>query len=163
MRLVKGTSLDAKRLKEIHISAYQKSYRGYLPDEYLDSLSITEEVVQKTALYIEKTECYFVEENDEKIAFAYLLDETGEKDVFELMAIYVHPDFQRQGVGRFFVSELIKIKKQKGFKKVILWTIKDGPAVGFYEKIGFKLDKAKESKFWKFNVPIVLFEKNFSE
>ncbi len=158
MKLVKGMPEDARILKNIHVSAYQTCYRGYLPDEYLDSLGVNEDVVDRTAKYIEANECYFIEVDNEKIAFVYLCYPKENEQQFEIQAIYVHPECQKKGVGRFFVNELARMKKEEGFQKVIAWTMKEGPSIGFYEKMGFK-QIAGEEKFWKFNIPIICYEK----
>ena len=158
MKLVKGMPEDARILKNIHVSAYQTSYRGYLPDEYLDSLVVNEDVVDRTAKYIEANECYLIEVDNEKVAFVYLAYTEDRRDTFEIQAIYVHPECQKKGVGCFFVNELARMKKEEGFQKVIAWTMKEGPSIGFYEKMGFK-QIAGEEKFWKFNIPIICFEK----
>ena len=160
MKLVKGLPEDARILKNIHVCAYQKCYRGFLPDEYLDSLTVNDDIVERTARHIEKTECYFVELDSEKIAFVYLDYPKENEQQFEIMAIYVRPDNQKKGVGRFLIDELIQMKKKEGFRQVIAWTIKNGPSVGFYEKTGFK-QAAGDAKFWKFDIPLVCFEKEF--
>ena len=160
MRLVKGEPKDARDLKNIHVSAYQKCYRGFLPDEYLDSLVVNDDIVERTARYIEKTECYFVEVDSKKVAFVYLDYSKENEQQFEIMAIYVHPDNQKKGVGRFLIDELTQMKKKEGFKRVIAWTIKEGPSIGFYQKMNFKQIE-KEEKFWKFDIPIICFEKEF--
>ena len=158
MKIVKGLPKDARALKNIHVSAYKTSYRGFMPDDYLNSLAVTEDVVERTKAYIEKTECYMVEENGEKIAFVYLDYPKEKKEVFEIMAIYVHPIWHHKGVGRLIVNELSQIKKKEGFEKIIAWTMKNGPSVGFYEKMGF-VQVSGESKFWRFDIPLILFEK----
>lgn len=158
MKLVKAEPIHAKRLKEIHISAYQHSYRGFLPDDYLDNLKITPEIVSKTAAYIEKTESYFAEDQGILKAFVYLDYPKEYPDSFEIMAIYVHPDYHKSGVGRFLVNELAQMKKKDGFKNCVAWTMKNGPSIGFYEKNGF-LKQNKCEKMWRFDVPIIMFKK----
>lgn len=143
MKLVKGEPKDAKDLKKIHVSAYQTSYRGYIPDDYLDSLSVSDDVVERTARFIEANECYLIEVDNEKVAFVYLAYPEDRKDTFEIQAIYVHPDCQRKGVGRFFVNELAQMKKKEGFQKVIAWTIKEALQSDFMKKRGFIKLKVK--------------------
>lgn len=158
MKIVKGLPKDARTIKIIHVNAYQKCYRGYLPDDFLDSLSVSDDVVERTARFIEANECYLIEVDNEKVAFVYLAYPKDRTDTFEIQAIYVHPDCQRKGVGRFFVNELAQMKKKEGFQKVIAWTIKEGPSIGFYEKTGFYQIEG-ENKFWRFDIPLVCFEK----
>ena len=159
MRLVRALPSHAKDLKKIHIAAYQKSYRGYLSDEYLDSLSLTDVVIKKTAAYIEKTEGYLVETEDGFVGFMYISSDPDFEDAFEIMALYVHPDCHKKGVGSFMVNEICALKRKEGFSKCIAWTMKHGPSIGFYEKKGFRRVEGKE-KIWREMVPLILFEKD---
>ena len=48
------------------------------------------------------------------------------------------------------VKKVCQIKKAKGYKKLILWTIKDGPSIGFYTKQGLRPSKLPEKKVGPF-------------
>lgn len=43
--------------------------------------------------------------------------------------LYVHPDFQTQGVGSALMKEICRLKKEDSYNKLIVWTIKDGPSM----------------------------------
>lgn len=51
---------DALKIKQIHNKAYQISYRGYLPDAYLDNLSVQEDDILKMQNHLQTAECYVV-------------------------------------------------------------------------------------------------------
>lgn len=159
MKLVKGLPQHAKDVKSIHIAAYQKSYRGYISDEYLDGLSLTEDVIERTSRHIEKTETYLVEHEEKFVSFMYLMNLEDKPDSFEIMAIYVHPDYQKGGVGCFMINEVCALKKKEGYSKCIAWTMKNGPSLGFYKKMGFSHVPNME-KIWRENIPLILFEKD---
>lgn len=147
---------DAILIKTIHIKAYQKSYRGYLPDEFLDNLKIDDDVIERTKKYIEKTEGYIVSKGEDAIAFCYV-NNLSENE-FEIQAIYADPNHHKNGAGRQLVNYLCEMKKQKGYKTCIAWTMKHGPSKGFYEKTGFKrMDN--DEKMWKFDVPLIKYTK----
>ena len=55
------------------------------------------------------------------------------------------------------VKGLGKDKKRQGLSKCVVWTMKFGPSLPFYEKIGFAM--TKEEKVWKFDIPIIELEK----
>lgn len=76
------------------------------------------------------------------------------------MAIYIHPDFQRCGAGSALLHEISHIKKEQGYTKLVLWTIKKGSSLGFYKKHCMKQSEDIEEKIWKFNIPIICLEKD---
>ncbi len=157
MKVRRANSTDAFAVKSAHYHAYQVNYRGYLPDDYLDNMPFDAAVVERTANYINEHEYYVAEKEGQVLGFAsceYPADGT-----VEIMMLYVHPDFQRQGVGSFLVNEICRLKKSAGYNKLILWTLQNGPSLGFYQKIGFLQTKGVSAKFWKLDLPIIQLEK----
>ena len=163
MKVRPAIPTDAKAVKAVHYYAYQISYRGYLPDDYLNGLVFDEATITRTAQKIRETEYYVAEKNEKVIGFANLC--YPEEKTVEVQTLYVHPNFQKQGAGSALLDEICKIKKNAGYRKVVLWTIKDGPSLGFYEKKGFQPSSVPEKnmplyKPWKFDVSIIRLEKD---
>jgi len=156
IKIRQATPEDAKDIKSAHYHAYQVSYRGYLPDDFLDKMPFDEAVIERTANYIKNRE-YLVAETDHHVIGFASLDYPEEKTV-EIMALYVHPEFQNKGAGSALINEVCRLKKKLGFHKLVLWTIKDGPSIGFYQKQGLK-PSDMAGKFWKLDIPIIRFEK----
>lgn len=148
---------DARDIKSIHIHAYQSNYRGYLPDDFLDNMSFDKGIIERTANRVKEVEYYVAEIKGRVVGFLAL--EYPEKGVVEVQLLYVHPDFQRQGVGTALMKEVYHLKEGKGYNKLIAWTIKDGPSVGFYQKQAMKISDIPTKPFWKFDIPLVRFEK----
>ncbi|MBR6411992.1 MAG: GNAT family N-acetyltransferase [Alphaproteobacteria bacterium] len=157
MKIRRGTPLDAKEIKSAHYHAYQVSYRGYLPDDFLDHMPFDENVINRTENYIKEHEYYVAEIDNHVIGFVNL--EYPEEKTVEIMALYIHPDFQRQGAGSALVNEVCRRKKEEGYSKLVLWTMKDGPSLGFYQKQGLMFSNTAE-KYWKLNIPIIRMEKD---
>ena len=153
-----ATPDDALSIKRIHTNAYKHSYRGFLPDEYLDSLEITDEKVEKTRQYLTQAECSIALYADTPAGFAYVSEY---QDCFEINALYIDPEYQKHGLGSLLINTLCKEKQKKGFSKCIVWTMKFGPSLGFYQKNGFTL--TAEEKIWKFDIPIIKLEKKLSK
>lgn len=156
MKIRQALPNDAKSIKEIHVAAYQTSYRGYLPDDELNTMAVTEERIQRTAEYLKKVEGWVVEDNGKIIGFAYVA--YPEPEAFEINLLYVHPDYYRKKAGSTLLSFLCQEKKKQEYKRLIVWTLKNGPSIGFYKKMGLN-QIAGEEKMWKFNLPIIRFEK----
>lgn len=147
---------DAPAIKKIHKETYQTSYRGYIPDEYLDNIPLNAEVIERTRKYLETTECWLAVYDEKTAGFAYIA--YPEDDAFEINALYVHPKYQKSGIGSKLINYLCKEKKARGLSKCIVWTMKFGPSLPFYEKLSFK--RTNEEKTWKFNIPIIKLVKN---
>ena len=156
MKIRKATLKDAKDIKSAHYHAYQVNYRGYVPDDFLDSLKFDDVAIQRMADYMKKDEFYVAEKEGHVIGFAEL--RSPEEGVVEIGGLYVHPDFQKLGAGSSLVKKVCQIKKAKGYKKLILWTIKDGPSIGFYTKQGLRPSSLPEKKAGPFIA--VRFEKD---
>lgn len=142
---------DAMAIEEVHSRAYKISYRGYLPDDFLDNLSIDEEALKKTQNFLKTSEGYVVENQGKVIAFAFV--GAFQQKCFEINALYVDPDFQRSGAGSLLVNYLLENKKQVGYKSCVVWTMSEGPSVGFYEKLLFV--KTQNKKMWKFGISVI--------
>lgn len=147
---------EVNSIVELIQASYKFSYRGYVPDEYLDNLSITEDILKKWRSYLQKYECYVAEEENQIIAFL-MLDNNKKIKTFEICVLYVKPKYQKQGIGSSLVKFACDMKKKNKYQKCELLTIKNGPSTTFYEKIDFI--KTTEEKACKFTIPIIKFEK----
>lgn len=65
------------------------------------------------------------------VPVGFLLLEIGEKTT--IRGLWVDPTFRKQGIGESLVQESIKLCTSS-----ILHVNANGPAVGFYEKLGFQ-------------------------
>ena len=151
-----ATIEDAYAIRNVHVSAYKTSYRGFLPDDVLDAMYVDdEEAINKMKKYLAETECHVVEENGTIIAFAYV--SYPKTDIFEINAIYVHPQYQRAGAGSLLMDKICEEKICKKYNKCVVWTMKNGPSLPFYYKKGFII--TSEEKMWKYDIPIIMLEK----
>lgn len=70
--------------------------------------------------------------------------------IFEDVALHflglaVHPDCQRQGIGRALIEDLVSIACGHGLKKITLDTVKETGNVTLFEKLGFHTVKEDEA------------------
>ena len=144
IKIRQATIQDAKDIKSAHYHAYQVNYRGYAPDDFLNSLVFDDAAIQRMADHIKENEYYVAEKEGCVIGFVNL--RYPQKHVVEIGGLYVHPDFQKLGVGSALMKKVCHMKKKLGYTKLILWTIKDGPSLGFYAKQGLKPSRVPEKK-----------------
>jgi GNAT superfamily N-acetyltransferase len=54
----------------------------------------------------------------------------------ELHALYVGPSCQKSGVGRMLVGSVARKLHDQGHKSMVVWTLTNNAARGFYERLG---------------------------
>ena len=149
----KATPDDAKQIKMLHTKTYKISYRNFIPDDYLDNLSATEEKIQKLKTHIQESTYFVATENEQILGFINI--DCNSLNTLEIYALYIDPDYQKQGIGTLLIDTVLK--ENPKYKKCILWTMKYGPSLKFYEKHGFH--PTSNEKIWKFDIPIIMLEK----
>lgn len=82
------------------------------------------------------TFCIQILKDNKVVGFGRTMDDT---DYCMIYDVVVHKDFQKQGVGKILMDEIMKYVKSHNFTNVRLfyWTKNDGLSM-FYEKFGFE-------------------------
>lgn len=143
---------DARAIANVHVASWQVIYRGHIPDDVLDDLSIDErEKLWKTALE-NNTDVLVLEEDNNLIGFISFCPsrdaDSNSKTTAEISAIYLHPDRWKKGLGKSLLNAVINELKKLGYTEVTLWVLDSNQqARKFYESMGFacssdiKMDK----------------------
>ena len=136
---------DADALGAIHVLAWQKAYRGLMPDEYLDGLSIDE----RRAMWKDHlrdgtgdSRVLVAAQRGQVRGFATVGPDRGdEKDAGELYAINLHPDHWRHGIGRKLLDASVDALREGGYRRAVLWVhVGNDRARRFYEALGWRCD-----------------------
>jgi len=131
---------DALAIARVHIASWRSTYRGLLPDVYLDSLTEPEYAERwKRLLHEGSSRVYVVEDGGLLVGFSSggpeRAGETGYTG--ELYAIYVLDGFQHRGHGRDLVRAVVDGLREMSFEDMIVWVLRDNqPARLFYERLG---------------------------
>jgi ribosomal protein S18 acetylase RimI-like enzyme len=131
---------DAAAVAKVHVATWRSTYRGLLPDDFLESLSEAryEERWQRS-LADDASRVYVAEDANEVIGFASGgRERAGEQGYAgELYAIYVLDEAQGRGHGRALVRAVTAGLRQLGLANMIVWVLRDNPrARSFYERLG---------------------------
>lgn len=121
---------------DVRYTAWQETYRGLMPDQYLDLQSRKKclESIEKNPMDTIVAVC-----GNKVIGFAcYCSDArpfTEHKETSEIMALYVLGDYQGYGVGKDLVEECLS---RLPWPDVVLYVLKGNErAMGFYRHMGF--------------------------
>jgi GNAT superfamily N-acetyltransferase len=140
---------DARRIAEVHVASWRHAYRGLLPDEYLEKLSVDERETQRLAWFSHPgpNSGVFVAEQAGRVvgfaAFEPSRDDDAPSKTGEIPAIYVEPSVMGKGVGRELLEEATAELRLAGYTRATLWVLEANErARRFYENGGWTWDGA---------------------
>ena len=144
---------DARQIAEVHVASWRDAYRGLLPDELLDSLSVeawTELWQERLARAGEATTLILV--LDEKIVGWVGVGPARDSDcdprrTQQVYGIYLRSQYWGQGHGKELYSAAEHQMCQNGAVNAILWVLRDNiRARRFYEAHGYIVDQTQSER-----------------
>ena len=154
---------DARQVAQVHVSSWRHAYRGMLPDENLEPLSIDD----REAMWLgassdpDPKSGTFVAEIEGRIvgfaSFGRSRDDDAPAGTGEVPAIYVEPAALGTGVGRELLRAATDALRDAGFDRASLWVLEANDlARRFYEKAGWRWDgSVSQHDFECANRPVV--------
>ncbi len=136
---------DARAIAQVRVDAWRTTYRGMIPDAYLDGMTVeaSESHWRRILEAAPRRASVFVaERGDDVIGFAagIMLEPPKQGCDAELSAIYLRSDFRRTGTGRRLVGAVAAAQRASGATSLLTWVIAGNrPARAFYEALGAEL------------------------
>jgi len=133
---------DVKAIATVHVTSWQETYRGMMPDSVLDTLSVErranlwKHVIEESTG--EQPVIAVAEHSNRIIGFANYGKEREDDLEYkgELAALYVLKQFHGQGIGRRLMQKSAEGLLNLGMSSMMLWVLKGNPAQKFYEHMG---------------------------
>jgi GNAT superfamily N-acetyltransferase len=154
---------DARSVAEVHVASWRHAYRGVLPGEYLDRLSVDD----REAIWLDafahpdpKSGALVAETSGRIVGFASFgpsRDEDVADGTGEVPAIYVEPAVLGTGVGRELFEAVTRGLRDAGFVRATLWVLEENASARrFYERAGWAWDGAVSTHMFDCaNEPVV--------
>jgi ribosomal protein S18 acetylase RimI-like enzyme len=154
---------DARAIAEVHVASWRWAYRGQLPDEYLDRLSVEEREAQWTSAIADLPHgagVLVAEESGRIVGFVEhgpTGDDDADDSTGEILAIYLLENAIGRGTGRSLLIEALGGLRYGGFRRATLWVLASNDAARrFYEKAGWVWDGTTSTHDFECgNLPIV--------
>jgi len=124
----RATVDDAPLIAQVRIDSWRATYRGLIPDAYLDGMKVEDSTRMWTRVLGAASDaaCTFVAEVEgELVGFAAGITLAERKLDFdaELTALYVLPSAQRAGIGRRLLTEVAATLGAAGAPNLLLWVL----------------------------------------
>lgn len=129
---------DASAIARVHVESWQTTYRGIVPDQYLESLNVEERTARWQDLLRSGSRVFVAEGEGRIIGFVHggaIREPLNNYDA-ELFAIYLLAEAQGRGIGTAILMELVKALNEDGFQSIAVWVLEANAAVRFYEALG---------------------------
>jgi GNAT superfamily N-acetyltransferase len=147
---------DARSIAEIHVRAWRWAYRGLMPAELLDGLSVEqrERMWQRNLAPEGPPNRIWVAEGEEGImgfvATGPSQDPDATAETGEVYAIYLEPEAVGTGVGRQLFSTATDDLRAAGYRTATLWVLdKNERTRRFYELAGWRPDGETKVEPWQ--------------
>ena len=156
LELRHATVADADGIAEVHVRSWQEAYRGLMPQEVLDGLSVSERAANWARILGETgraSQTLVVLDGSRVVGWASFgdardADADGAGSAVgtgELWGIYAHPDAWSTGVGHLLISAVEDTLREAGHETAYLWVLAGNDrASGFYERHGWHADGASK-------------------
>jgi len=150
MNIREARLADAAAIAKVHVDAWQTTYDGLLPDDYISQRSCAKRLEKWTKRlnnnsHSQQTKTYFtyVAENTAGKIVGFvdggLLRGNSATYKGEIYALYILTAYQRQGFGKRLVQAIATRLSELGLNSILVWALAQNPAIYFYQALGGQL------------------------
>lgn len=134
---------DLQGMARVHVETWKTTYRGIVPDNRLDRLSVEADIAAGFGSWLREppsgvAQFVALTSTEEVVGFALACPNREPDPDFtgELGAIYVLRSHQGHGVGTALVREAVRFLVSTGKTSMIVWVLEENPYRRFYERLG---------------------------
>ncbi|HTS82949.1 MAG TPA: GNAT family N-acetyltransferase [Myxococcaceae bacterium] len=130
---------DAPAIARVQVFTWQQTYRGILPDTFLDGLDVERSAESWRAVIADRRRVTLVVDAPAVVGFCTAGPSRGDPGGFrgEVEAIYVHPAEQGRGYGTGLIRAAMAWLSDRRLSPVLVWALEaNTSAHGFYQSLG---------------------------
>lgn len=135
----RATVQDAADIGNVHVVAWQESYRGIVPQPHLDSLDVPTRIKAWKSRLDQGVTTVFVAILDGQLC-GFISGGQAREPIQdfdgEFFAIYLLQAAKGRGIGRLLMRRLAGTLLTKGYSKGFVWVLADNSTRHFYEHLG---------------------------
>ncbi|MBR7617864.1 GNAT family N-acetyltransferase [Phenylobacterium sp. 20VBR1] len=140
---------DAQALAQVHVTSWRETYRGLLPDSFLDRMSVPVNARRFSKSLVTPSEHEItLAAADRHGLVGYLAGGPSRTRVAgeaEVTTLYVLRPHQGYDLGRRLLTAAARVFADQGAKSLMISVLRDNiPARGFYEHLGGEADAPRK-------------------
>jgi ribosomal protein S18 acetylase RimI-like enzyme len=139
MQIRRAVSGDENGIAKVHVKSWQSTYKGIMKDDILNNLSV-ERREKSWKEEIDANKIIYVALNNEGQIIGFISGGRSRSTEYsydgELYAIYILAEYLRQGIGKKLISQLANELIAIGYQSMIVWVLRDNPAINAYKELG---------------------------
>jgi GNAT superfamily N-acetyltransferase len=142
---------DIDELAETAIAAWRVGFRGIVPERVDPARAWRPDRIEERLRGDELGSEILAAEVEGRVRGMLMLgpsrDSAARPREGEIVALYVHPDNWRAGIGRDLVAAALDRLRAQGHVEAIVWTLAESPRnLEFYESLGFARDGGRQRR-----------------
>jgi len=144
LHIQQATINDIKTIRELTFKSWPQTYASILTQpqiEYMLEMMYSETELTKQ-IQQENHSFIIAQENSKSLGFASFSEIA--QGIWKLHKIYILPEMQGRGIGRFIIQYIIQEIIPKGAMALQLNVNRQNPAKSFYEKMDFKIIREED-------------------
>jgi ribosomal protein S18 acetylase RimI-like enzyme len=149
--IVDASSDDAGVVAQVHAASWKATYRGILPDSYLDTeVDLERAKYWHSALDTQRYPIVKLARVSGEVVGLIALHNDPDDEGYDFTIEHLHllPGHKGQGLGRCLVKAAAETAQANGAASLCLWVFeKNVAAIGFYEQLGGVTDAYGTDKF----------------
>lgn len=147
---------DLTEIGRVYAESWQHSYRGIVPDDYLDRLTPER---CSAAVRIDPAASLVLYEDGRPVGtcMATFARDAERRGFGEIVSLYLRPGYTGRGRGRQLLEQALQKLRNDGCEDVCLWVLRDNTAAQrFYRRAGFAFSgSTKQELFGAQRVDVV--------
>lgn len=146
MNIRRATMQDAQGIAKVHVDSWRTTYKGILPQSFLDNLSYDKrtELWQKNIAIVSNV--VLVAENEQGEIVGFAVGSTRETNLVpnasDLTSIYLLEHYQGQAIGKKLLKAMMLSFKEQQFQTIYVDVLADNKTRYFYEYYGAQFVKS---------------------
>ena len=136
-----ATAADTGRIAALHARSWQETYRGIMPDHFLDDEVVAERLDVWQERFAERPpnrQIIVADDGDQLVGFACVL--TGSDPVYGALLDNLHVDsaYKGRGIGQALIRQAANwVQQREPTSPFYLWVYEQNhPARAFYDRLG---------------------------
>jgi ribosomal protein S18 acetylase RimI-like enzyme len=133
---------DAPAIAKVHVDTWRAAYRGIIPQEYLDTLTVQNRTIGWVRLLQRERNDLITlvsEDNDGRVVgfgSGGRIRHNDPRFAAEITSLYISPRAQGHGHGRRLFMALSNRLAERKLKGLFVWVLAENAARGFYQTLG---------------------------